>query len=1025
MKRIVHLLTTLLVLCLLGPPPARAEDIDLFVSGSSVAGGDLPNVLIVLDNTANWNTQFTAEMTALASTVTGLDVDKFRLGLMLFTETGGSNSNTDGAYVRAAIRTLTASSKPKYQALISSLHKLNDKSNGGKTSLAMSEAFRYLSGQSAYAGNGKVKTDYTGNTSGGTESNAIYALTGNALTSKSATSYNRGAPEGSCGKNYIIFISNGNPSDAASDITTARGHLTGFGGDATLITAGITQSDNKGLLIDEWARFMKAHALAVTTYTIDVDRATTGQGPAWTDQLKSAARVSGGSYFDVSSASGTTGAAIADALKTIFSEIQAVNQVFASVSLPVSVNTQGNYLNQVYIGFFRPNADGLPRWMGNLKQYKMGMTGSVLNLQDADGKKAINTTSGFITECARSFWTPSTVDTYWANAGQETTCLTVANSRDSNYPDGKVVEKGGQGYMLRQDGNATSRVVKTCASGGCTSLLDFNSTNVSQSALGAASTTERDALIHWVRGRDPQDEDGDAATTTEMRRSAHGDVVHSRPVAVNYGSDAEPKVVVFYGANDGSLRAVNGNRSTHYTTTGAEWAAGQELWSFVPPEFVPKVKRLYDNNVRVSFQGSLGTTAAKPYGMDGPLTVYRGDAGTWLFAGMRRGGRSLYAFDVTTPHTPSLRWRIGCPSADSDSGCSTGMSDIGQTWAVPKVVTTRGHDGPLILMGGGYDVCEDADPWNASACGSPKGAVVYVINASSGAVLKSFTTARSVVGEIGTVVDSDGYTTMAYAADLGGNVYRIAIDDAAPSAWTSTQIAALGCSTPAACTSPRKFMHGPDVVVGNNGIHYLLIGSGDREKPLLSYTAAAGVSNKMFSLQDKPGDATWLSSESSRCNGQSLLCIASLLEVSAADSATPSEENLATRKGWMLGLRTTEQVVTTAITLHGTTTFSTHTPSAAVREAGSCMPSLGTTRVYNVKFRTSASANGTSSRSEVVAGGGLPPSPVAGTVILDDGQKVDFVIGATGDSPLEVTKRTGSASAAGRNKVRVYRYEKR
>ncbi len=48
-----------------------------------------------------------------------------------------------------------------------------------------------------------------------------------------------------------------------------------------------------------------------------------------------------------------------------------------------------------------------------------------------------------------------------------------------------------------------------------------------------------------------------------MRPSAHGDVVHSRPIAINFGTDAAPKVVVFYGGNDGVLRAVNGNRDEH------------------------------------------------------------------------------------------------------------------------------------------------------------------------------------------------------------------------------------------------------------------------------------------------------------------------------------------------------------------------------------------------------------------------------------------------------------------------------
>ena len=62
---------------------------------------------------------------------------------------------------------------------------------------------------------------------------------------------------------------------------------------------------------------------------------------------------------------------IADALGRIFSEIQAVNSVFASVSLPTSVNTEGTYLNQVYMGVFRPDANVGPRWYGNLKEYKL------------------------------------------------------------------------------------------------------------------------------------------------------------------------------------------------------------------------------------------------------------------------------------------------------------------------------------------------------------------------------------------------------------------------------------------------------------------------------------------------------------------------------------------------------------------------------------------------------------------------------------------------------------------------------
>ena len=106
---------------------------------------------------------------------------------------------------------------------------------------------------------------------------------------------------------------------------------------------------------------MYQSSMGIVSYTLDVDKVTTGQGPGWTSLLKSIARVSNGKYFDVSS---TVGGEIANALGTIFTEILAVNSVFASVSLPVSVNTQGTYLNQVFIGQFRPDRDGAPRWNG-------------------------------------------------------------------------------------------------------------------------------------------------------------------------------------------------------------------------------------------------------------------------------------------------------------------------------------------------------------------------------------------------------------------------------------------------------------------------------------------------------------------------------------------------------------------------------------------------------------------------------------------------------------------------------------
>ncbi len=996
--------------------PLMAEDIDLFVGNSSTST-DVPNVLIILDNTANWNTAFANEKAALVSVLSGLPVDKFNVGLMMFTESGGTNSGNDGAYVRAAVRPMNASNKSTYSALVNSLHVNDDKSNSGKIGKAMMEAYRYLSGGTPFAGNNKAKTDYLNNPFGSSQDIAVHALPANALVSRTGTSYRSPIAVNGCAKNYIIYISNGAAQDSTSDITDANNGLIAAGGSTTTIP--ISPSGSQDNPADEWARFMKKSNVAATVYTIDINKVTTGQGPGWTALLKSVAGQSSGKYFDVAS----SGTQIVDALNDVFSEIQSVNSVFASVSLPVSVNTQGNYLNQVYVGMFRPDQNAAPRWNGNLKQYKLGKTNGALRLQDADSSPAINNQTGFITECARSFWTPNVLDTEFASREQGD-CLTVANSRSSNYPDGNIVEKGAQAYRSRA---TSSRTAYTCSSVflSCTSLNPFDAAAVSQTALGAASTAERDALISWARGTDVDDEDVDGNSTTERRLTIHGDVVHSRPVALNFGSDdANANVVVFYGSNDGWFRAVNGNR----TNAIGSIPAGSEMWSFMPPEFYASVKRIRDNTTQISTPGNSGSgTAPKPYGIDGPITAFKGTIGgaskAFVYAAMRRGGRAIYAFDVTNsmsaPTVPTLKWKIGC-SADG-TNCSAGMQNMAQSWSSARTFTTTAVGSgatPLLIFGGGYDTCEDTDSGTANHSCSPtsKGNAVYVVNADTGVLVKTFTTGgiRGVIADVTFVRDSLGQVVYAYAADLGGDIYRITFANTVGT-WAMDKIASLGCPTTAPCLAPRKFMFAPSVVQNTDGSYQIMVGSGDREKPLLSYSVTSGVSNYFFSFTDKPTIAPAVYPGATSCGV--IICLSSLWPITT--SATPTDAELATKQGWYLGLGATEQVVTSALTISGTTTFSTHRP--AVATPGQCSANLGTTQVYNVSYKNAGSMNGSDVRFEDVSGDGLPPSPVAGRVTLDDGSQLPFCIGCSKDSPLE-GKELGGGSAIVQPKARLYWY---
>jgi len=210
-----------------------------------------------------------------------------------------------------------------------------------------------------------------------------------------------------------------------------------------------------------------------------------------------------------------------------------------------------------------------------------------------------------------------------------------------------------------------------------------------------------------------------------------------------------------------------------------------------------------------------------------------------------------------------------------------------------------------------------------------------------------------------------------------------------PGAWEITKIAALGGTG----TSARKFLFGPDVVT-EGGINYVLLGSGDREKPLTYYSNALAVQDYFFMLKDVPTDPTWLTSENATCSANNL-CIGSLFAITT--TATPTAAELSVKKGWALQLTSTEKVVTSALTIFGTVYFSSQEPSQAL--AGSCTPDLGYARTYAISFRDAEGENG--ERSVHLVGDGLPPSPVAGLVTLDDGSTVPFCIGCSGSSSLE------------------------
>ena len=286
---------------------------------------------------------------------------------------------------------------------------------------------------------------------------------------------------------------------------------------------------------------------------------------------------------------------------------------------------------------------------------------------------------------------------------------------------------------------------------------------VGSPTIQAAGQSERSNVINWIRGENNKGDEG-IAVSTRPRPSIHGDVLHSRPAVVNYNrlgpcvatdtncvNNIDNDVYIFYGGNDGLFRAVKGGLGS----ASGDPAVGTEIWAFAAPEQFINLARLRQNSPPIS------SGFKKPYFFDGPIGVYTRDATTgptpsdgkllvpasvdptsptnanqdqvWIFLTMRRGGRFIYAFDISQPDKPRLLWRKGCPGSGASldaNGCDLGFGELGQTWSEPKVVSINcvvdaaipatlncgdpavpGSSDPVLMFGAGYDpLVEDPDP---------------------------------------------------------------------------------------------------------------------------------------------------------------------------------------------------------------------------------------------------------------------------------------------------------------------------
>lgn len=896
-------------------------------------------------------------------------------GLMVFNTNSNSDSTTpgnSGGRLIMKVDTMDAARQTQMDNVVDSM------TAATYTPLAetMYEAYLYFSGGNVFYGDDEL-TNITS-----IPPRDITAENPQPASASKPSTGNYISPfKFACQKAYVILVTDGDPTND-NNANSKIQSLINASSCTKLTAGGSSQTD----CLNDLSGYMNKNDIYtglpgnqnVSTFTIGFGGGISALGLA----LLNDTAYKGGTGQMVNADDATS---LNNALQGAVSQILSVNTSFVAPTL--SVNAFNKLYNQddVYFALFQP--DSSVAWDGNVKKLHLCNTSDVTaygctygDVIDSQGHEAISLPpASKIVDSSVSYW-----------------------SLNTSIPDGSDVSKGGAGALITRN-SAVPRTLYTYT-GSYASLSSTNegtpvaivasSSNAVRTAavadptiLGlptAATSTDVDTLINWMRGQDAYDQWVDPAgtttpvhsgNTTESRSWNFADPLHSKPYAMTYGGvtnafgvvdKTNPITKLFVGTNDGMLRMIN-------ASTGAE------EWAFIPQELLSQ-----------QFNLSQDSNGGHIYGMDASPVFYINDINNdgiidpaagdfvYMYVGMGRGGRNIYAFDVTPSSkmtsqsntvTPKLMWVI--------NGGSGNFTRLGQTWSKPTITRVRfkctgsvcddgnpntddSQSRMVLLFGGGYDPSEDNSmPINPDSMGNaifmvdPKtGSRLWWASGDSTATLVLSNMLYSIPSDLALAdSNSDNLTDRLYVGDTSGQIWRIdlgtALDVNTNGGTHGYVFADLGCAGGSRTTTPscsatsnqdrRKFFYPPAVVQANDpayssttqGANYdlITIASGDREDPLDLLTTnfsptQEAVHNRIYALRDynyKPGAPLDI-------NGNfvapTALTDSSLYDATADNLATATGTALTTeiqsisnKQGWFINLeQATAQLLPNGLT---------------------------------------------------------------------------------------------------------------
>ncbi|SHI49510.1 type IV pilus assembly protein PilY1 [Malonomonas rubra DSM 5091] len=678
-----------------------------------------------------------------------------------------------------------------------------------------------------------------------------------------------------CQSNHLVILTTGSAGNNSQTKTKVRtesgedsGDLTGDGHEGLADDVAALLYDYLNYDIDGFTPKVNTHIIQMMTPEVE--------------RLKTAAETYGhGIYRNINNPG-----ELIEALTDIITGILEEDSSFVAPVVPASPENRAYSGQRIYLGFFKPMED--EPWYGNLKKFGLNYYSQITAFNGSgDTVLATDSDGYFLTDGDGN----PTIASFW-----------FVDANGDNVPDdldGGWVDDGGVAEILK--GNVASRNIYTIADTASPetdlnadeNLFKVNtdgSPNISAATLDVADDATAVKTINFIRGYDAFGDAGGA--TTDVRPWVMGDIMHSKPVVLNYANytfteaneadSAVNKAYIFVGANDGMLHAFRDS-------------TGEEAWAFIPPDLLPNLQYIRDTDHHYYFVDNSPTIYV--YDEDNDGTIETGGTNqdkAILICGMRRGGGtstitsgpsgSYFAIDISNPEDPQYMWSINSDTTD--------YGEMGQTWSLPRLTKVRDGSASkvVVVVGAGYDTNEDlrygqnqqypsTDANTITSLASqgaegvtsagtsdpylPSGRGIFMIElaslsstdgspdfTNSGDLVWSYTydddsnMTYSIPSDPLVIDrDSDGYTDHVYVGDTGGQLWRFNINGSDTTNWTGTRIFTANVST--SSDNGRKIFFKPTATIMGYDT-FLYFGTGDREHPLNT-----AVADRFYVVRDR------------------------------------------------------------------------------------------------------------------------------------------------------------------------------